>query len=62
MGAVATAANRRLSPGLAASIQSVISTALARRPDILTAYAAQKAANADVDAAVAGLSDQNNRL
>src|ERR1700677_816040 len=50
---VATASNRRLSPGLAASIQSVISTALARRPDVLTAYAAQKAANADVDAAVA---------
>ena len=50
---IATAANRRLSPGLAASIQSVISTALARRPDILTAYAAQKAANANVDAAVA---------
>jgi outer membrane protein len=50
---VATAANRRLSSGLTASIQSVISKALARRPDILTAYAAQKAANADVDAAVA---------
>lgn len=50
---VATASNRRLSPGLTGSIQSVISTALARRPDILTAYAAQKAANADVDAAVA---------
>jgi outer membrane protein TolC len=50
---VAAPANRRLSPDLSASIQSVISTALARRPDILTAYAAQKAANADVDAAVA---------
>jgi outer membrane protein len=50
---VAAPANRRLSSGLTASIQSVISTALARRPDILTAYAAQKAANADVDAAVA---------
>ena len=50
---VATAANRRLSPGMTASIRSIISTALARRPDILTAYAAQKAANADVDAAVA---------
>ena len=50
---VAAPANRRLSPGLTASIQGVISTALARRPDILTAYAAQKAANADVDAAVA---------
>jgi outer membrane protein len=50
---VATAANRRLSPNMTASIQSIISTALARRPDILTAYAAQKAANADVDAAVA---------
>ena len=50
---IATAANRRLSSGLVGSIQNVISTALARRPDILTAYAAQKAANADVDAAVA---------
>jgi outer membrane protein len=50
---VAAPANRRLSPGMTASIQHVISTALARRPDILTAYAAQKAANADVDAAVA---------
>jgi outer membrane protein len=50
---IATAANRKLSTGLTASIQSIISTALARRPDILTAYAAQKAATADVDAAVA---------
>jgi outer membrane protein len=50
---VATAANRRLSSGMTASIQSIISTALARRPDILTAYAAQRAANADVNAAVA---------
>jgi outer membrane protein TolC len=50
---VASAANRRLSSGMTASIQNIISTALARRPDILTAYAAQKAANADVDAAVA---------
>ena len=50
---VGTAANHKLSPGLMAPIQSIISTALARRPDILTAYAAQRAANADVDAAVA---------
>jgi outer membrane protein len=50
---IATAAGRRISPDMTASIQSIISTALARRPDILTAYAAQKAANADVDAAVA---------
>ena len=50
---VAAPTNRRLSVGLTASIKSVILTALARRPDILTAYAAQKAANADVDAAVA---------
>jgi outer membrane protein len=50
---VAAPANRTLSPRMTASIQSVISAALARRPDILTAYAAQKAANADVDAAVA---------
>jgi outer membrane protein len=50
---ISTAAGRRLSPDMTASIRSIISTALARRPDILTAYAAQKAANADVDAAVA---------
>jgi outer membrane protein len=50
---ISNAAGRRLSPDMTASIRSIISTALARRPDILTAYAAQKAANADVDAAVA---------
>jgi outer membrane protein len=50
---ITTPANRRLSPGQTASIQSIISSALARRPDNLTADAAQKAANADVDAAAA---------
>jgi len=50
---VANAANRRLSSGMTASDPKHHFTALARRPDILTAYAAQKAANADVYAAVA---------
>ena len=50
---IASAAGRKLSPAMTTSIQGVITTALARRPDILTAYAAQKAANANVDAAVA---------
>jgi len=50
---VAAPNNRRLSPALTPSIRNIISTALARRPDILSAYAAQKAAYADVDAAVA---------
>ena len=50
---VAAVANRKLSPAMTASVQTIISTALARRPDILSAYAAQKAANADINAAVA---------
>ena len=50
---IAMVSHRRLSPSMTASIQSIISMALARRPDILTAYAAQKAANANVQAAVA---------
>jgi len=50
---IATVSHRRLSPSMTASLQSIISMALARRPDILTAYAAQKAANANVQAAVA---------
>lgn len=50
---IAMVSHRRLSPSMTASLQSIISMALARRPDILTAYAAQKAANANVQAAVA---------
>ena len=50
---IAMVSHRRLSPSMTASLQSIISMALARRPDILTAYAAQKAANAHVQAAVA---------
>ena len=50
---IAMVSHRRLSPSMTASTQSIISMALARRPDILTAYAAQKAANANVQAAVA---------
>jgi outer membrane protein len=50
---VATVPRRRLPASMITPIESIISTALARRPDVLTAYAAQKAANANVQAAVA---------
>jgi outer membrane protein len=62
-------ADRRLSPELAGSAERVISAALARRPDILAAYAAQKASLAGVRAAeaeflpkvfVAGTGSYNN--
>jgi outer membrane protein len=48
---VADVSDRRLSPALADSADEVISEALARRPDILAAYAAQKASLANVRAA-----------
>ena len=48
---VADVSDRRLSPALANSADAVISDALARRPDILAAYAAQKASLANVRAA-----------
>jgi len=38
---------------MATSVERIISTALARRPDILTAYAAQKASLANFRAAAA---------
>ena len=50
---IADVSNRKLSAGLAQSAQKVISVALARRPDILAAYSAQKAALANVRAAEA---------
>ena len=48
---VADVSNRRLSPALADCADEVISAALARRPDILAAYAAEKASLANVRAA-----------
>ncbi len=50
---VADVSDRRLSPEMAGSVDKVIFTALARRPDILAAYAAQKASLAGVRAAEA---------
>jgi len=50
---VADVSDRRLSPELAGAAKKVISVALARRPDILAAYAAQKASLANVRAAEA---------
>lgn len=50
---IADISGRRLSPAMAAPVQSVISAALARRPDIQSAYAAQKASLANVRVAEA---------
>jgi hypothetical protein len=50
---VADVSDRKLSPEMEVSVERVISTALARRPDILAAYAAQKASLAGVRAAEA---------
>ncbi len=50
---VADIARRSLSPGMATSVERIISAALARRPDILTAYAAQKASQANLRASTA---------
>src|SRR5205807_4246230 len=50
---VADVSDRKLSPEMEVSVEKVISTALARRPDILAAYAAQKASLAGVRAAEA---------
>jgi outer membrane protein TolC len=50
---VADISRRNLSPGMATSVERIISAALARRPDILTAYAVQKASLANVRAATA---------
>jgi outer membrane protein TolC len=50
---IADVSRRGLSPGMATSVERIISAALARRPDVLTAYAAQKASLANYHAAAA---------
>ena len=50
---IADVSNRKISSSLAQPAQKVISLALARRPDVLAAYSAQKAALANVRAAEA---------
>ncbi|HET7837028.1 MAG TPA: TolC family protein [Variovorax sp.] len=50
---VADVSGRKLSPAMAASVEGIISESLARRPDVLSAYAAQKASLAKVQAAEA---------
>ena len=50
---IADASGRKLSPSMAAPVESIITAALARRPDVLSAYAAQKASLANVRAAQA---------
>jgi outer membrane protein TolC len=50
---IANASGRKLSPSMAAPVESIISEALARRPDVQSAYAAQKASLAGVRAAQA---------
>jgi outer membrane protein len=52
---IADASGRKLSPSTAAPVESIISEALARRPDMQSAYAAQKASLANVRAARAEL-------
>ncbi len=48
---IADISHRALSPMLADSTDRIVSQALARRPDMLSAYAAQKASAANVEAA-----------
>jgi len=50
---IAGVSGRKLSPSMAAPVESVISEAIARRPDVQSAYAAQKAGLANVRAAQA---------
>ncbi|WP_213959125.1 TolC family protein [Variovorax sp. dw_954] len=50
---IADVSDRQLSPAMAASVESIVSEALSRRPDVLGAYAAQKASLAKVRAAEA---------
>ncbi len=50
---IAGVSGRRLSPSMVAPIEAIISQALARRPDIQGAYAAQKASLAKIRAAEA---------
>jgi outer membrane protein len=50
---VADVSGRKLSPSMTAPVESIISEALARRPDLQSAYAAQQASLANVRAAQA---------
>ena len=50
---IADASGHKLSPSMAAPVESIISEALSRRPDMQSAYAAQKASLANVRAAEA---------
>jgi outer membrane protein len=50
---IADVSGRKLSPSMAAPVESIISDALGRRPDVQSAYAAQKASLANVRAAQA---------
>ena len=49
----ADVSGRKLSPALQTSVEGVISASLARRPDVLSAYAAEKASRANIRAAKA---------
>jgi outer membrane protein TolC len=51
---IANASGRKLSPSMATPVESIISEALARRPDMQSAYAAQKASLASARAIDAG--------
>jgi len=48
---IADVSGRKLLPSLAAPVETIVADALARRPDMLSAYAAQKASLADIRAA-----------
>jgi outer membrane protein len=48
---IADVTGRKLSPSMDAPVESIIADALARRPDVQSAYAAQKASLANVQAA-----------
>lgn len=50
---IADLSGRKLSPAMALPVENIISTSLARRPDVLGAYAAQKASLGNERAAVA---------
>jgi outer membrane protein TolC len=50
---IAGVADRRLSPSMAAPVEAIIAESLGRRPDVQSAYAAQKASLAGVRAAQA---------
>ena len=50
---IADVSGRKLSPSMVAPVETIVSQALARRPDVLSAYAAEKASIANVRAAKA---------